>query len=110
MDAFQEMHRGDGFMSPPPPALSMRTVLKLAILLTVLIGATVIASFWRVPRAGPTPAPETELVPDSVVVVWSNETCQNGQVTRANFCSDRSSWSGFLPKSIGQYVFETSAT
>jgi hypothetical protein len=24
------------------------------------------------------------------------------QVTRASFCSDRSSWSGFLPKSIGQ--------
>jgi hypothetical protein len=55
MHAFEDMHRGDGFMSPAPPALSMRTALKLTMLLTVLIGVPVIASYWRVPPSGPAP-------------------------------------------------------
>jgi hypothetical protein len=60
MDAFTEMHRDDGFASAVLPLPSMRPVLGLAVLLTVLIGVAVIGTVWNVPQP--------ELTPDQV---WS---------------------------------------
>jgi hypothetical protein len=53
MDALCEIRRDDDFASPASPAPSMRTALKLAMLLTVLIGLTVLTSVWRVSQVGP---------------------------------------------------------
>lgn len=49
MDALYETHRSDDLRRLAPPATSMRTALTVAMLLTILIGLTVITSAWRSP-------------------------------------------------------------